>query len=145
MEYLYIEKVSDNFIMPERCSEYAAGYDLSSPDNHVLPSKGKKLIPLNFKIQIPIGYYGRIAPRSGIALKNFIDVGAGVIDCDYRGNVGVLLFNFSDTDFHIQRGDRIAQLIIEKIITPDIIIVNKLNESIRGENGFGHTGIGERK
>ena len=65
-------------------------------------------------MSIPLGCYGRIAPRSGLALKKFLDVGAGVIDADYKGEVGVLLFNFSDTDFEVNMGDRIAQIVFEK-------------------------------
>ena len=70
------------------------------------------------EIALPPGCYGRIAPRSGLAIKKFIDVGAGVIDADYRGEVGVILFNFSDSDFMVNMGDRIAQLILEKNKTP---------------------------
>jgi dUTP pyrophosphatase len=76
-----------------------------------------------------------------LALKNFIDVGAGVIDSDYRGPIGVLLFNFDDTPFTVHRGDRIAQLIIEKIALPTITVVESLSGTDRGANGFGSTGI----
>ena len=68
----------------------------------------------------PLGCYGRIAPRSGLALKKFIDVGAGVIDADYRGELGVILFNFGNEDFVINQGDKVAQLIFEKIKTPTV-------------------------
>ncbi len=92
---------------------------------------------------IPIGNYGRIAPRSGLAAKNFIDVGAGVIDSDYRGEVKVLLFNFSTTDFKINVGDRIAQLIIEKYTRTDIEEVTEgdLDSTERWAGGFGSTGV----
>lgn len=80
------------------------------------------------------------APRSGLALKNFIDVGAGVIDSDYRGPLGVLLFNFSDEPFQVRIGDRIAQLIIERISTPEVAIVDELPTTDRGAGGFGSTG-----
>lgn len=83
---------------------------------------------------------GRIAPRSGLASKNFIDTGAGVIDADYRGQVKVLLFNHADTDYAIKEGDRIAQLILERIVTPDVVEVQELEESVRGAGGFGSTG-----
>ena len=91
---------------------------------------------------IPEGNYGRIAPRSGLAAKHSIDVGAGVIDSDYRGEVKVLLFNLSDTDFEVKPGDRIAQLIIEKYTMTEIQEVEgKLDDTVRGEGGFGSTGI----
>lgn len=83
---------------------------------------------------------GRIAPRSGLASKHFIDTGAGVIDADYRGQVKVLLFNHAEEDFQIQEGDRVAQLIIERIYTPEVVEVAELEESVRGAGGFGSTG-----
>ena len=91
-------------------------------------------------IECPLGTYGRIAPRSGLAVKHSIDVGAGVIDSDYRGDVKVLLFNLGNSPFKIQKGDRIAQLIIERILIPDIEIVDVLCASQRGQNGFGSSG-----
>ena len=83
---------------------------------------------------------GRVAPRSGLAAKHSIDVGAGVIDADYRGPLKVILFNFSENDFAIKEGDRIAQLIIERIYNPEVVVVEKLPESVRGVGGFGSTG-----
>lgn len=83
---------------------------------------------------------GRVAPRSGLAAKHGIDTLAGVIDADYRGQVGVILANLSDTDFEIKIGDRIAQLIVEKIAMPEVVVVEKLEESVRGAGGFGSTG-----
>lgn len=77
-----------------------------------------------------------------MAWKHSIDVGAGVIDADYRGPVGVILFNHSDTDFEVKVGDRVAQLIIEKIVTPNVVTeVEDLDETVRGEGGFGSTGV----
>ncbi|KAK2980663.1 hypothetical protein RJ640_011471 [Escallonia rubra] len=81
------------------------------------------------------------APRLGLASKHGIDVGAGVIDADYRGPVGVILFNHSDADFEVKVGDRIAQLIIQKIVTPEVTEVDDLDSTVRGINGFGSTGV----
>ena len=89
----------------------------------------------------PEGTYGRVAPRSGLALKHSIDVGAGVIDADYRGEVGVILFNFGTKDFEIKEGDRIAQLVLEKIELSEVLEVQELDETVRGEGGFGSTGV----
>lgn len=83
---------------------------------------------------------GRVAPRSGLASKHFIDTGAGVIDADYRGHVKVLLFNHGEVDYEVQEGDRIAQLIVERIYTPEVVEVAELEESVRGAGGFGSTG-----
>ena len=90
---------------------------------------------------LPPGCYGRIAPRSGLALKKFIDVGTGVIDADYRGEVGVILFNFGKEDFVVNMGDRIAQLIFERIKTPIVKEINELEGTDRGAGGYGNTGV----
>ncbi|CAG9938409.1 unnamed protein product [Clonostachys rosea f. rosea IK726] len=105
-----------------------------------VPARGKVLVSTDISIACPAGTYGRIAPRSGLASKNFIDTGAGVIDADYRGEVKVLLFNHAETDFEIKEGDRIAQLVLERIYTPDVVEVQELEESVRGAGGFGSTG-----
>ena len=83
----------------------------------------------------------RIAPRSGLAVKNFIDVGAGVVDYDYRGNVGVVLFNHGDADFVVARGDRVAQLVLERISMAAAKEVQDLPDTARGAGGFGSTGV----
>jgi len=137
---LYVKKLSSQAILPVRGSREAAGYDLSSAVQAVVPARGRKLIATDLAIAVPPGTYGRVAPRSGLALKKGIDVGAGVIDADYRGSVGVILFNHSDDEFRIEPGDRIAQLILERIVTPPILEVEDLDATSRGEGGFGSTG-----
>ncbi|KAI7887637.1 dUTPase-like protein [Mucor mucedo] len=106
----------------------------------VIPAQGKTIVATDIAIAVPEGHYGRVAPRSGLAAKHHLDTGAGVIDADYRGPVGVVMFNFSKVDYEVKRGDRIAQLIIEKISTPDVLEVESLEESARGAGGFGSTG-----
>ena len=101
-------------------------------------------MPTGLSISFPAGLYARIAPRSGLALKKFMDVGAGVVDADYRGEVGVVLFNHGDQDFEVKMGDRIAQLILEQISTPEVVEVSGLDETVRGTGGFGSTGIESR-
>eukprot|EP01133_Synstelium_polycarpum_P002496 gene2496-2842_t len=135
-----IKKLSPTATIPTRATTGSAGYDLSSAYELVVPARGKALAKTDLQISIPEGTYARVAPRSGLAWKNSIDVGAGVIDSDYRGNVGVILFNHSDVDFPIAAGDRIAQLILERIVTPEAIEVDSLDETNRGEGGFGSTG-----
>ncbi|KAL3639202.1 hypothetical protein CASFOL_017109 [Castilleja foliolosa] len=139
--FLRVKKLSDKAILPSRGSPFSAGYDLSSATETKVPSRGKALIPTDLSIAIPHGTYARIAPRSGLAWKHSIDVGAGVIDADYRGPIGVILFNHSDVDFEVKHGDRIAQLIIEKILTPVVTEVDDLDSTVRGSGGFGSTGI----
>ncbi|XP_004291884.1 PREDICTED: deoxyuridine 5'-triphosphate nucleotidohydrolase [Fragaria vesca subsp. vesca] len=139
--YFRVKKLSEKAILPSRGSPLSAGYDLSSATETKIPARGKALVPTDLSIAVPKGTYARVAPRSGLALKHSIDVGAGVIDADYRGPVGVILFNHSDVDFEVKVGDRIAQLIIEKIITPDVMEVEDLDCTVRGEGGFGSTGV----
>ncbi|GJN23792.1 hypothetical protein PR202_gb11471 [Eleusine coracana subsp. coracana] len=138
---LKVKKLSDKAILPSRGSALAAGYDLSSAAEMVVPARGKALVPTDLSIAIPEGTYARIAPRSGLAWKHSIDVGAGVIDADYRGPMGVILFNHSDVDFAGKPGDRIAQMIIEVIATPEVAEVEDLDATVRGEGGFGSTGV----
>ncbi|KAK8815596.1 hypothetical protein WA538_004722 [Blastocystis sp. DL] len=140
-ETLYIKKLSDNATTPMRGSPNAAGYDLFSAADIVVPAHQKALVPTDLSVAIPKNCYGRVAPRSGLALKKFIDVGAGVIDCDYRGPLGIVLFNFADTDFEVKKGDRVAQLILERICMAPIVEVDSLDETERGAGGFGSTGI----
>ncbi|XP_046680203.1 deoxyuridine 5'-triphosphate nucleotidohydrolase-like isoform X1 [Homalodisca vitripennis] len=137
-------RLSENGFPPERCSPLAAGFDLRSGENVVIKKWDRKLVKTNIAIVLPDECYGRIAPRSGLSLKNGIHVGAGVIDPDYRGNVGIVLFNLSNDNFSVEIGDRIAQLICERIVWPDIEEVTKnsvLEKTSRDENGFGSTGL----
>ncbi|KAM0951606.1 putative dUTP diphosphatase [Dioscorea sansibarensis] len=139
--FLRIKKLSENAVMPSRASPLSAGYDLSSAVETKVPARGKALVPTDISIAIPDGTYARIAPRSGLTWKHAIDVGAGVIDADYRGPVGVILFNHSDVDFTVKPGDRIAQMIIERILTPKVLEVEDLDATARGAGGFGSTGV----
>nr|CAD1828221.1 unnamed protein product [Ananas comosus var. bracteatus] len=110
---LRVKKLSQNAILPSRASALSAGYDLSSAVEATVPARGRALVATDLSISIPVETYARIPPISGLSWKHAIDVGAGAIDADYRGPVGVLLFNHSDLDFQVKAGDRIAQLIIE--------------------------------
>ncbi|KAI0316119.1 dUTP diphosphatase [Amylostereum chailletii] len=138
--HLLIKRLSEKARLPTRGSALAAGYDLYSSEDKVIPARGKALVDTQISIAVPAGTYGRVAPRSGLASKFMIDTGAGVIDADYRGVVFVLLFNLSEDDFVVKEGDRIAQLIIEKIETPDVMEVEDLDATLRGAGGFGSTG-----
>ena len=133
-------KVTDNASGLIRATDKSAGYDLCSAYNYIVYPNSNCLCLTDLQIALPDGCYGRIAPRSGLAHKYMIDVGAGVIDGDYRGNVGVILFNLGKEEFIVKKGDRIAQLILEKILTPEAKQVLALNQTVRGDNGFGSTG-----
>ncbi|KAK9841195.1 hypothetical protein WJX74_001748 [Apatococcus lobatus] len=140
---LRVKRLTENAVIPSRGSSRAAGYDLSSAYEYVVPAQGKELVKTDLSIAIPSGTYARVAPRSGLAWKFFIDTGAGVIDEDYRGNIGVVLFNHGQTDFRVKRGDRIAQLILERIMTPKVEEVAELDITVRGSDGYGSTGVSQ--
>ena len=125
---------------PARQSDQAAGYDLHLDEDLVLFPGERKLVSTGIAVAIPYGYYGRIAPRSSLAVKKYIDIGAGVVDSDYRGEVKVLLIYSGQEKLVLERGDRIAQLILEKITLPEIEVVSCLDSTERSEGGFGSTG-----
>lgn len=133
---------SDKATIPTKGSALAAGYDIYASEDAVIPGQGQGLVATDISIIVPVGTYGRVAPRSGLAVKHGISTGAGVIDADYRGEVKIVLFNHSSKDFEIKTGDRIAQLVLEKIINADIVEITKeqLDTTDRGEGGFGSTG-----
>ncbi|OAD71685.1 hypothetical protein PHYBLDRAFT_57807 [Phycomyces blakesleeanus NRRL 1555(-)] len=140
MAALIVKRLSENAKIPTRGSAQAAGYDLYSAVDIVIPAQGKTIVATDISICLPDGCYGRVAPRSGLASKNFLDTGAGVIDADYRGPLGVVMFNFSKEDYQVKVGDRVAQLILERIFTPEVVEVEELDMTVRGHNGYGSSG-----
>jgi dUTP pyrophosphatase len=138
---LCVVRLTSEATIPTKGSSLAAGFDLYSSSTLTVPARGKTLIPTDLQILVPYGSYGRIAPRSGLAFHHHIQVGAGVIDADYRGAIGVLLFNHSNDNFVVLQGDRIAQLICEKIFYPQLEEVFSLPTTSRGDGGFGSSGI----
>jgi dUTP pyrophosphatase len=137
-----VAKVHEDAKIPVRAHDGDAGMDLSSIESLIVPPRDKCLIDTGIAISIPSDCYARVAPRSGLAVKYGIDVLAGVVDSSYRNTIKVLLFNNSDTPFQVEMGDRIAQLILEKIYTVDMKVVpyDELSLTDRGEAGFGSTG-----
>ena len=131
-----------------RMTSGSAGYDLHAAcDGEVVVEPGKAvLVPAGFEMAVPPGYEAQIRPRSGLALKSRIGLlnSPGTIDSDYRGEVGVILFNFGDEDFTVSRGDRIAQMIVCSLPAAILVETEVLGSTERGPGGFGHTGRGER-
>jgi dUTP pyrophosphatase len=137
---LKIQKLNNNAIIPVKATKLAAGYDLYSIDSITIPPLSRVLVNIGLSIKTPEGTYGRIAPRSGMSL-NGVDVGGGVIDQDYTGPLKVILINNNEDEFKVVEGMKVAQLVCEKICLPEIQIVDKLEQTERGSNGFGSTGI----
>ncbi len=135
-----VKRLSASARVPTRGSSGAAGYDLYTPIPIKIDPQQRLLVPLDIAIQLPVGTFGRVLPRSGLAVKNGIHVGAGVIDEDYRGNVGVLLMNLGNTTFEANAGDRIAQLVIQPYCTVQMNEVVELSETVRNTGGYGSSG-----
>ncbi len=137
-----IKKLTENATIPTQGTKFAAGYDLYAAEDAVVVCGARKLIKTNISMEITPGYYGRIAPRSGLAYKSGIDVLAGVIDSDYRGDIGVILYNTDkNIDFEVKKGDRIAQIIFEACYSATLNTVENLDNTLRQSGGYGSTGV----
>jgi len=138
---LKVKKLTFDAVVPTRGSDGAVGYDLYSSEDAIVPNQaGRALVGTGITVVLPPGVYGRVAPRSGLAVKHCINVGAGVIDPDYTGEIKVVLFNHGMNDFEIKKGDRIAQLVLERCETPPIEEISIVEDTERGSSGFGSTG-----
>jgi dUTP pyrophosphatase len=126
--------------LPARGTNWSAGADLCCLEAFTLGPGDRKLVSTGLAVEIPPGWYGRVAPRSGLAANHGVDMLAGVIDCDYRSELKALMINLGDAPVSFDAGDRIAQLIIERAAVCDYVWVNELGETERGDGGFGSTG-----
>jgi dUTP pyrophosphatase len=127
-------------VLPEYASAGAAGADLRASGAVEIPPGGRAAVPTAVRLQIPPGHVGLVWPRSGLAVRHGIDTLAGVIDSDYRGEVRVVLVNHGDAPFRIAAGDRVAQLLVQRVERAGFAAVPALDETDRGANGFGSTG-----
>ena len=143
MAQLNVTKLNPSAILPTRATPGAVGYDLYSIDSYVVLPGRRVVVATGVTIQLPPGTYGRIAPRSGLAVKHGLDTLAGVIDPDYTGEIKVVLQNLDvNQPFVIRPGYRIAQLILEQCVTPDVVEIAApvVPATQRGDAGFGSTG-----
>ena len=136
---MQVKILRENVVLLVQGSVGVANYDLCTADNCVIPSRGKGTMEIGLAVALPLGTYARIAPRYGLAICNFIDVGVEVVDLDYRGESNVL-FNHFVEDFAVQAGDQIAQLILEQIKTPQVKKVAPLMTQIIFEGDLGALG-----
>jgi dUTP pyrophosphatase len=141
MSKIYFKKLTEDAVIPTRGSEFAAGLDLSSIESVVIEPKDRAIIATGLAVAIPNSTYLRIAPRSGLAAKHGIDVLAGVVDSDYRGEIKVILVNLGKEPFAVMPGERIAQAILEQCVIADVETVDDLVDTDRGTAGFGSTGV----
>ena len=137
-----VKLLNKNAIIPKKASEGSSGYDIYACEDVSITSGKVALVHTGISVEIPKGFEIQIRPRSGLALKKQITVlnTPGTIDSDYRGEIGVILINHNDIPVFINKGDRIAQMVINEVFDSDFIAVNNLEESKRGDGGFGSTG-----
>ena len=139
LDVLRFKQLDPTAVLPARGSALAAGLDVCSIEAIELQPKQRATVRTGLAVAIPPGFYGRVAPRSGLAAKNGLDVLAGVIDSDYRGEICCVLYNTGDQVIELPAGSKICQLIVEKIITPEAAWASDLDETARGAGGFGST------
>jgi len=142
---IQVMKMASKATLPTRGSRFSAGHDLYALEDVLIPARGQKLVGTGIAIGIPQGTYARIAPRSGLACKESIGIGGGVIDSDYTGEVKVIMMNHGKKSYQVQEGDRIAQMIIETIDMSDMMEVDNLRITDRGNKGFGSTDLSPKR
>lgn len=138
---LKVMKLHPDATLPTRGTPFAAGLDLYALNETLVPPHTGGLVETGIAVAIPPEFYGRIAPRSGVSFRTGLVVNAGVIDSDYRGEIKVLFNNFTANEVKFQKGDKVAQLVLERIGLLAVEEVTDLDDTIRGENGFGSTGV----
>jgi dUTP pyrophosphatase len=139
-----LDNFDNNISLPAYATEGSAGMDIfAMPDDKIIIKPNETLlIPTGLSIELPVGFEAQIRPRSGLAIKNNIGIlnSPGTIDSDYRGEVKIIVTNFGKTEFTINKGDRIAQMVINKYERISWQLADELADTTRGEGGFGHTG-----
>lgn len=140
LQVLSFKRLDPRAILPTRGSSLSAGLDIYSIEDLAIEPKQRAVVRTGLAVAIPEGYYGRLAPRSGLATQIGLDTLAGVIDADYRGEIGCLLYNAGDEAIQLPAQSKICQLIIEKIITPIAVWADEISDTDRGSGGFGSTG-----
>ena len=140
---LRFKRVHPDAKLPAYARPGDAGMDLRSVEDVVVPRFGRALVKTGLVMMLPPGYEAQVRPRSGLALKHGVTVlnTPGTIDSGYRGEVGVILANFGDSDFHVAKGDRVAQLVVVPVTQAEIVETNVIDETDRGAGGFGSTGV----
>jgi dUTP pyrophosphatase len=134
---VFFKKLDPRAVLPTRATPCSAGLDISCIEEVALGPRERLLVRTGLAVAIPDGYYGRLAPRSGLAAKKGLDILSGVIDSDYRGEIGCVLLNTGHEVIHLPAASRVCQLIIERIITPSAAWADDLSDTQRGEGGFG--------
>lgn len=141
MDALKVKLLTNNAKLPTRGTEGSAGYDLYAAYDKEIKAWGIAMVETDIAVEIDPGYAGKIMSRSGVVRKWGLTAEAGLIDSDYRGPVGIILANHSNGDLRVDKGDRIAQMVLIKITTPPVVQISKSSATLRGSDGFGSTGM----
>ena len=136
-----IKKLDKDIELPQYTKEHDAALDLRSAEDGLIKAGETRTFKTGLAFQIPVGYVGLVWDRSGLAAKNSIHTMAGVIDAGYRGEVGIVLKNLGSEDFMVQKGMRIAQMVIQPVLNSKVTEVEELEETERGATGFGSSGL----
>jgi deoxyuridine 5'-triphosphate nucleotidohydrolase len=140
MPEILFEKVHEDAQLPKKNHETDTGWDLFAVEDKVIPAKGRDVVDVGIKVaKIEPGYWVRVSSRSGLSFKHGILAHPGVIDQDYRGSMGVMLYNHSDVDYEVKKGDRVAQMLVHYNIRMDVNW-GEQHDTQRGEKGFGSSG-----
>ena len=140
MVTIKIKKLKENAIIPSYAHQGDAGLDIFSAEDYVVPTGKRQLVSTGIAMEYPEGYFTSIRGKSGLAVKKGICILGGVVEHTYRGEYGVIVLNSGDEDFIIKAGDKIAQVLIQPIVSAEIEKVEELGDSIRGDGAFGSTG-----
>ncbi len=134
-----VKKFHPHAIIPNYAHDNDAGCDFTTPESITVPARGRIMIPTGIGMSIPDGYMLRISDKSGLASRGLHTMG-GIVDAGYRGEINVIIYNTTDTDYIFEAGNKIAQGIIQPIVHGAFTLVSELDDSLRGDNGFGSTG-----
>ncbi|MDO8656522.1 MAG: dUTP diphosphatase [Nanoarchaeota archaeon] len=138
---IFIKKISTTATIPKYIHPHDAGMDLYANETIIINQGERKLIPTGIAMAIPSGYVGLIWDKSGIATNQGLKTMAGVIDSGYRGEIKVLIHNLSSQSYTVQAGTKIAQMLIQPVVQNEIVEIQELDDTSRGEGGFGSTGM----
>lgn len=140
---LKVKREREDILLPSYATSGASGLDLRASEDVLIPPGEWRAVPTGIRVSLPPGYEAQIRPRSGLALKSGVTVlnSPGTIDSDYRGEIKVILINHGKEPFFVRKGDRVAQMVIAKVEQVEVVEVEILDETERGEGGFGHTGL----
>lgn len=138
---LKFKKLVENAVLPRYAKAGDSGMDICSAENVTVHQGGFKLIRSGIAAEIPDGYEIQVRPRSGLAAKNGVVTAFGTVDSGYRGDIGIILFNHGNAPLHVAAGDRIAQLVVQKVERVEVEEVAELGVTERGADGFGSTGV----